>query len=239
MKTHPAYLFIGPATELIQRASTFIKEHQCKKKGCNACITCRQIENKAHHLLLWLTPENMYTLAHIEMVMDRIRFALNEGEHFFIVFEQAELFNSACANSLLKSLEEPPPGYHFILLAQRSQGILATIRSRCIVQQLSSILDEQHSPLMEYFTQMHLSKTSELVRELEKQRIQEKEIAPFLDQLSAYWYNQLAVISEKNEMNERLYRLLALIQEAQKKPVMSGSSKLFLKNLYLQLLLAF
>ena len=35
------------------------------------------------------------------------------------------------ANALLKSLEEPPPATHFLLVAHRPQQLLPTIMSRC------------------------------------------------------------------------------------------------------------
>jgi len=39
--------------------------------------------------------------------------------------------NPAAANSLLKSLEEPPPANHFALVTSAPQALLPTIRSRC------------------------------------------------------------------------------------------------------------
>lgn len=148
-KLHPAYLWIGSEADLQARALAFIKAHQCKQGGCDACATCVNISKKQHHLLLWIKPENTYTLAQLEGVMQAIVFALQPDEHYFIVFEHAELFNAACANSLLKSLEEPPAGYHFILLAPRMQGIVPTIKSRCIVETFQSKGEDKH-PLYAY-----------------------------------------------------------------------------------------
>ncbi len=43
----------------------------------------------------------------------------------------ADALNPAAANALLKTLEEPPPGVHFLLGAHRLDAVLPTIRSRC------------------------------------------------------------------------------------------------------------
>lgn len=48
-----------------------------------------------------------------------------------IIVDQADELNASSANALLKSLEEPPPGALFLLVASRPGRLLATIRSRC------------------------------------------------------------------------------------------------------------
>lgn len=245
MKLHPAYLWIGAENDLSARALSFIKQQLCKKKNsndcCNECADCKNIERKQHHLLLWIAPENTYTLAQLETVMQTIVFALQPDEHFFIVFEHAELFNAACANSLLKSLEEPPAGYHFILLANRTEGILNTVRSRCIVELFASEAYNNEHPLVAYFTPVVLTAASEFARELDRIKMAERDVQPFLDAVTAYWYKQLRVAYEKNADFESIkaQRILEVLARARAVPVMPGSSKIFLKNLYLSLSIAF
>lgn len=48
-----------------------------------------------------------------------------------VVLYPAEALNSASANALLKTLEEPPPNTVFILVAHRIERLLPTILSRC------------------------------------------------------------------------------------------------------------
>lgn len=47
------------------------------------------------------------------------------------VLHPAEAMNRNAFNALLKTLEEPPPGRHMLLVANRPQELPATIRSRC------------------------------------------------------------------------------------------------------------
>ena len=167
--------------------------------------------------------------------MQTIVFALEPDQHFFIVFEHAELFNAACANRLLKSLEEPFAGYHFILLAQRTDGILATIRSRCLTETITSSLANSAHPLLAYFTPVVTDNAAQFVRELERARMAEREIQPFLDELTDYWYRSLlSAYEQKNAaLAQRSQKILDTIEDARSMPVMPGSSKIVLRNLYL------
>lgn len=47
-----------------------------------------------------------------------------------ILMEPAEAMNEATANALLKSLEEPPAGVHFLLVSHAAERLLPTVRSR-------------------------------------------------------------------------------------------------------------
>ncbi len=47
-----------------------------------------------------------------------------------ILIEPAEAMNEATANALLKSLEEPPPAVHFLLVSHAAERLLPTVRSR-------------------------------------------------------------------------------------------------------------
>ena len=82
---------------------------------------------------MWLTPEKSYTLPQLQPIFETISLQLAPDEHFFFIIEHADALTPACANSLLKVMEEPPTGYHFLLLAERQDTILPTIRSRAVI----------------------------------------------------------------------------------------------------------
>src|SRR5205823_1504040 len=46
------------------------------------------------------------------------------------------------ANTLLKTLEEPPAGTHFVLVTSRAPSLLPTIRSRCQRVRFAALDDE-------------------------------------------------------------------------------------------------
>lgn len=52
------------------------------------------------------------------------------GRARVVVIENAENLNDAARNAMLKILEEPPPSVYFVLIAERGQAVIDTIRSR-------------------------------------------------------------------------------------------------------------
>jgi len=56
-----------------------------------------------------------------------------EGGYKVMIIWMVERMNIACANKLLKLLEEPPKNTVFILIAEDEEQIISTIKSRCQV----------------------------------------------------------------------------------------------------------
>jgi DNA polymerase-3 subunit delta' len=54
-----------------------------------------------------------------------------EGRGRAIVIDDAHRLTEQAANALLKSLEEPPAGTHFVLVTASAEALPSTIRSRC------------------------------------------------------------------------------------------------------------
>lgn len=54
-----------------------------------------------------------------------------EGGYKVMIIWMAEKMNTACANKLLKLIEEPPKKTVFLLIAEEEENIIQTIRSRC------------------------------------------------------------------------------------------------------------
>ncbi|MCL6251081.1 DNA polymerase III subunit delta' [Altererythrobacter sp. KTW20L] len=63
------------------------------------------------------------------------------GARRVIIIDPADDLEKGAANALLKSLEEPPVGTHFMLVAHRPGRLLATIRSRCRLLRFARIED--------------------------------------------------------------------------------------------------
>ena len=117
--------------------------------GCGVCAVCRRIANitlpaagdrDAHRKIVWsehadvgmILPHNRYILVDAARELDReAHFRPYEGAARVFIIEAADKFNLAAANSLLKTLEEPPATTYIILLTARPAALLPTIRSRC------------------------------------------------------------------------------------------------------------
>lgn len=65
-----------------------------------------------------------------------------EGGHKIMLIWMAEKMNTACANKLLKLIEEPPEKTIFILIAEDEEQIINTIRSRCQILHFPPLAEE-------------------------------------------------------------------------------------------------
>ena len=72
------------------------------------------------------------------VLIDRVRQGItflqhrpSESERSLLIVDQAQRMESAAANALLKTLEEPPPHAVLVLITPSWHALLPTIRSRC------------------------------------------------------------------------------------------------------------
>ncbi len=85
----------------------------------------------------WLTktgrprPEPEIRVGQVRDLIAEIVGAPFEARRRVFVVDDAHTMNDAAQNALLKSLEEPPPRSHVILVSAAPLGLLQTIRSRC------------------------------------------------------------------------------------------------------------
>lgn len=120
----------------------FAKTFLCKsagKKPCGICESCRlmDIENNsfAHPDFYLLTAEEAGKDIKIEPVKEMAKqaaFAPVLSEHKVCIIDDAGQMTAEAANSLLKLLEEPPPGWLFILITQQAERLLPTVLSRVV-----------------------------------------------------------------------------------------------------------
>jgi len=71
------------------------------------------------------------SIEQVRELHDFIHVSSHRGGRKVIIVSPAEALNVAAANALLKSLEEPPPHTHFILISHRPHRLMRTIISRC------------------------------------------------------------------------------------------------------------
>jgi DNA polymerase-3 subunit delta' len=67
----------------------------------------------------------------IRVLSQRLSMTAQFGGHQVALIDPADLMNTAAANALLKTLEEPGAGTVMILISDQSARLPATIRSRC------------------------------------------------------------------------------------------------------------
>jgi DNA polymerase-3 subunit delta' len=229
LKSTSAELWTGNHDNLVWSLESELQHFFCKQNGCKACITCRQIQRHEHQSIMWFSPEtSSYTVEQLDPLFETIRRLLDPNEHMFFIIQHADALNPTCSNKLLKPMEEPPTGYHFILLTENKDILLPTIKSRCIERTIFQNNQQQEkSPLLLVFTQ-GVTNPIDFLKILDESNIDEYATKQTIIQLYEYCSTQYT----KDASQENLSRL-KMLEKAIKKLPMPGSSKLFWKNLFL------
>lgn len=137
--------------ELARRfaASLLCESLQMDGLACGKCLACNWFEQGNHPDFRLLQPDALGDEVEIEegkkkpsqqITIDQVR-ALDEffnvGTHRgglrIVIVNPTEAMNRSTANSLLKTLEEPPAGTLFLMVSSEPMRLLPTIRSRCQV----------------------------------------------------------------------------------------------------------
>jgi len=115
-------------------------------RACGTCSACAWFVSGSHPDYRQIQPPAASPAGETEEVerksttigVDQIRalagflnISSHRGGNRVVVIHPAEMLNANAANALLKSLEEPPPRTHFLLVTHRPHQVLATIKSRC------------------------------------------------------------------------------------------------------------
>lgn len=232
----PAQLFIVSQTHTEDTVCKYLQTFFCKDNACGSCTICELIKNKQHHSSLWIEPEKRYTLDLIEPIFKKTDLSLEPDQKYFFILTKSDFLTAACANSLLKIVEEPPPGYHFIFTAQRKQLVLPTIRSRCVLQTYTT---EQTSQSTLAFGTHFMSFSIDphaFLKELSGTQITEIESRELLDLFLEYWcaHYKKTLVTGNSATITRTQNMIDLLQNALHNPPMPGSSKIFWRNLFLQ-----
>lgn len=80
-------------------------------------------------------------IAQIRQMQQRLNTRPTLGSRRAVIIDPADDLETSAANALLKSLEEPPRGTFFLLVAHRPAQLLPTIRSRCRVLRFPTLDD--------------------------------------------------------------------------------------------------
>ena len=148
---------IGQFELALTLAQAWLCETRPVTQPCGACASCRLVQAHSHPDLLVLLPEALReplgwgraedddgeakaskTKPSKEIKVEAVRLAVNfaqstsaRGLCKVVLVHPAERMNAIAANTLLKTLEEPPGAARFVLSCGAPEALLPTIRSRC------------------------------------------------------------------------------------------------------------
>ena len=130
--TH-AWLITGPpGSGRSTLALAFAASLVCPEGGCGDCAQCRSVASGTHSDVEHIVPEGTnYRMEDAVALIERSTLAPTRSPWHIFVIEDVDRFRVDAASTLLKSLEEPPPGTVWILCAPTVDDVFDTIRSRC------------------------------------------------------------------------------------------------------------
>lgn len=145
---------IGKRTLAYALAAAWLCPNRTPEGHCTACAVClRWSEEGQHPDVRVLRPDpDQIKIDAVREVRQWMGFAPALAPFRIVIVEEAHRLNPAAANALLKTLEEPPEHYAFMLTATASDLLLATIRSRCRILRLATLpVDELAARLQARF----------------------------------------------------------------------------------------
>lgn len=228
---HHAHIFNG--NNGVKVAIKNLQQIFCKDNGCQYCYTCKKINEKNFHSILWLAQNNLYKISDLEEIFEKIKFQLDEDQRFFFIIENAQNLNDFCSNKILKILEEPHKGYYFILITNNLEQILPTIKSRCLISETKSNNENIENEILIFFKNKACT-PSEFLNFLYKNNIDEIKTKEILEEILTYWSKEL----KTNPSQENL-KIFNLIKQQFEKFPMPGGSKIFWRNFYTKFKLLF
>ncbi|MBE0582389.1 MAG: DNA polymerase III subunit delta' [Desulfofustis sp.] len=132
-----AYLFRGPdgvgkrlCAQLV--AARLTCQQPTEAGACGGCQSCRKHLSGNHPDFITVSPErSTIKIDRIRELCRSLGYPPYESTVRTVVLEDVHTLRTEAANSLLKTLEEPPEHNLLILTAESSRAVLPTILSRC------------------------------------------------------------------------------------------------------------
>jgi DNA polymerase-3 subunit delta' len=123
---------VGKCQFAIALAQALNCEQVTEGEACGVCVPCRKIALGEHSDVQMFAPDGQFIKVDQMRGMSRdAQFRPYEGRHRVCIIDEAERMNLPSANSILKTLEEPPESTLIILVTAKPYGLPETILSRC------------------------------------------------------------------------------------------------------------
>ena len=155
-KTAHSYLFEGvPGSGRKKTAMMLIQALFCTvlpDDACGVCPSCRKIESGNHpdiHHIAPLPDKRDISIDQLREWQHILSLRPYEAPRKVCIIDPAERMSVNAANSLLKTLEEPPGNALIILLTENAGMLLSTVRSRCQLIRFAPLSPEHIVTLLE------------------------------------------------------------------------------------------
>ena len=147
-KISHSYIFAGePGSGKRLLAGIYAMPLQCEAGGenaCGKCESCKRAIGKNHPDIIMVKHEKPNTISIDEIreqVVNDVDIKPYSSPHKIYIIPDAEIMTPQAQNALLKTIEEPPEYAVIMLLTSNIDGLLPTIRSRCVRLDLKVVDD--------------------------------------------------------------------------------------------------
>lgn len=147
-KVSHSYIFTGdPGSGKKLLAGTYATALQCEMGGvepCGKCDSCKKANGKNHPDIIMVSHEKPNTISIDEIreqVVNDVAIKPYCSHYKIYIIADAQLMTPQAQNALLKTIEEPPEYAVIMLLTSNADGLLPTIRSRCVRLDLKVVDD--------------------------------------------------------------------------------------------------
>ena len=147
-KISHSYIFTGePGSGKRLLAGIYAMTLQCEAGGenaCGKCESCKRAMGKNHPDIIMVKHEKPNTISIDEIreqVVNDVDIKPYSSPHKIYIIPDAEIMTPQAQNALLKTIEEPPEYAVIMLLTSNVDGLLPTIRSRCVRLDLKVVDD--------------------------------------------------------------------------------------------------
>ncbi|MGB9430229.1 MAG: DNA polymerase III subunit delta', partial [Gammaproteobacteria bacterium] len=127
-------------------AALALCKHPDNAHACGICSACHQFNASTHPDYHFVTvPEDKTGILvdQIRELTQKLALTSQYGGRKIAVLSPADAMNANAANSLLKTLEEPPAGTLLMLVTAHPARLPATIRSRCQMLRMAAPASDQ------------------------------------------------------------------------------------------------
>lgn len=111
-------------------------------RGIGLKLLGKTVDREYADLIEFRVPDNKQTIGikyMVEEIIDEINKKPYEGDRKVIIIYDAHKMTTDAQNAFLKTIEEPPKGVFILLLCEKLESILETIRSRCQIHKLQRL----------------------------------------------------------------------------------------------------
>ncbi len=151
-RLHHAYLFTGTrGVGKTTIARIFAKSLNCTTgitaTPCGICSACTEIDSGRYIDLVELDAASHTGIDNMREILDNAQYSPTSGRFKVYIIDEVHMLSKQAFNSMLKTLEEPPPHIKFILATTDPHKIPVTVLSRCLqfnLKQLSPALIIAH-----------------------------------------------------------------------------------------------